>query len=159
MPTIQAALDIEAPIAPLFDLAQDYGLRLTWDPFLREMAFRDGATEAAVGVRVWVRAHNGLTMEVEYLTLRRPEQVAMKMVAGPRMFRQFSGAWLFKELGPQATRVTFRYNFVCRPRALAWAMEPVVAKVLQRDMKARLVGLKRHAQGPESLLGRLEPGG
>lgn len=159
MPTIQAALDIEAPALPLFDLAQDYGLRLTWDPFLRELAFRDGATEAAVGVRVWVRAHNGMTMEVEYLTLRRPEQVAMKMVAGPRIFRQFSGAWLFKALGPQATRVTFRYNFACRPALLAWAMEPVVARVLRRDMEARLAGLKRHAEGPESLLGRATPGG
>src|SRR5687767_3807543 len=100
MPTIQAVIDVDAAGAPLFDLAQDYGLRLTWDPFLREMQFRGGATEAAVGVRVWVRAHNGLAMEVEYLTLRRPEQVAMKMVAGPAVFRQFSGAWLFKALGP-----------------------------------------------------------
>lgn len=155
MPTIQAVLDIAAPVAPLFDLAQDYGLRLTWDPFLKEMKFRDGASEAAVGVRVWVRAHNGLTMEVEYITLRRPEQVAMKMVAGPRMFTQFSGAWLFKSVEPGLTRVTFRYNFACRPRALAWAVEPVVSRVLRRDMQARLVGLKRHAEGPNSLLGRV----
>lgn len=154
MPTIQAALDIAAPTAPLFDLAQDYGLRLTWDPFLRELAFRNGATEAAVGVRVWVRAHNGMTMEVEYLTLRRPEQVAMKMVAGPRIFRSFAGAWLFKPLGPQMTRVTFRYHFTCRPRVLAFAMEPVVARVLRRDMEARLAGLQRHAEGPHNLLAR-----
>lgn len=153
MPTIQAVLDIAAPIGPLFDLAQDYGRRLTWDPFLKAIEFRDGASEAAVGVRVWVRAHNGLTMEVEYLTLRRPEQVAMKMVAGPRMFGQFSGAWLFKPLGPRATRVTFRYNFTCRPRALAWAMEPVVGRILRRDMEARLAGLRAHSVGPASLLG------
>ncbi len=158
MPTIQVVLDIAAATAPLFDLAQDYGLRLTWDPFLRELAFRGGATEAAVGVRVWVRAHNGMTMEVEYLTLRRPEQVAMKMVAGPRIFRQFAGAWLFKPLGPAATRVTFRYHFTCRPRALAWAIEPVVARVLRRDMAARLAGLRRHAEGPGSLL-RPDPEG
>jgi len=152
-------MTIAASVGPLFDLAQDYELRLTWDPFLREIKFRDGAREAAVGVRVWVRAHNGLTMEVVYLTLRRPEQVAMKMVAGPRMFGQFSGAWLFKELGPAQTRVTFRYNFTCRPRVLAWAMEPVVARVLQRDMEARLAGLRRHAEGPDSLLGRARSGG
>lgn len=158
VPTIQSVLDIAAPIAPLFDLAQDYDLRLTWDPFLRAMQFRGGATEAAVGVRVWVRAHNRLTMEVEYLTLRRPEQVAMKMVDGPAIFRQFSGAWLFKALAPTSTRVTFRYNFACRPRALAWAIEPVAARVLRRDMAARLAGLKRHAEGPDSLLGRVRAG-
>ena len=155
MPTIQAVIEIAAPCAPLFDLAQDYGLRLTWDPFLKEMKFRGGAVEAAVGVRVWVRAKNGLAMEVEYITLRRPEQVAMKMTDGPRMFTQFSGAWLFKSLGPALTRVTFKYNFVGRPRVLAWAIEPVVARVLRRDMEARLVGLKRHAEGPDSLLARL----
>lgn len=155
MPTIQAVRDIDAEIEPLFDLAQDYGLRLTWDPFLRAMQFRGGATEAAVGVRVWVRAHNGLTMEVEYLTLRRPEQVAMKMVAGPAIFRQFSGAWLFKTIAAGRTRVTFRYNFVCRPRLLAWASEPVAARVLKRDMEARLDGLKRHAEGPDSLIARM----
>lgn len=159
MPTIQVVLDVAAPIGPLFDLAQDYGLRLTWDPFLREIKFRDGATDAAVGVRVWVRAKNGLTMEVEYITLRRPEQVAMKMVAGPRLFAQFSGAWLFKEMDPGRTRVTFKYNFACRPRALAWAIEPVVGRVLRRDMQARLVGLQRYAEGPGSLLGRLRPAG
>lgn len=153
MPTIQAVIDVAARQAPLFDLAQDYGLRLVWDPFLKEMKFRDGASEAAVGVRVWVRAKNGLEMEVEYITLRRPEQVAMKMVAGPRMFAAFSGAWIFKKLGEGETRVTFRYNFVCRPRALAWAMEPVVARVLRRDMQARLRGLKKHAEG--GLLARL----
>lgn len=155
MPTIQAVLDIAAPVEPLFDLAQDYDLRLTWDPFLEAMKFRGGAREAAVGVRVWVRARNGLAMEVEYITLRRPEQVAMKMVDGPRMFSQFSGAWLFKSLGDERTRVTFRYNFACRPRVLAWALEPVVARVLRRDMQARLIGLQRHAEGPDNLLARV----
>lgn len=146
MPTIQAVLEVAVPAAPLFDLAQDYGLRLAWDPFLRDMKFRGGAREAAVGVRVWVRARNGLAMEVEYITLRRPEQVAMKMVDGPRMLAQFSGAWLFKAVGEGTTRVTFRYNFTCRPRALAWALEPVVARILRRDMQARLAGLKLHAE-------------
>lgn len=52
MPTIQVAIDVAAPIAPLFDLAQDYGLRLTWDPFLRDMKFRGGATEVLTTARI-----------------------------------------------------------------------------------------------------------
>jgi ribosome-associated toxin RatA of RatAB toxin-antitoxin module len=146
VPTIAVESDVAVPAAPLFDLAQDYRLRLVWDPFLRAMEFRGGASEAAVGVRVWVRAKNGLAMEVEYITLRRPTQVAMKMVDGPRVFAKFSGAWLFEAIDERRTRVTFRYNFTCRPRALAWALEPVAARVLRRDMQARLAGLKRHAE-------------
>ena len=34
-----------------------------------------GATQAAVGTRVWVRAKNGLAMEVVYITLDRPRSV------------------------------------------------------------------------------------
>lgn len=151
MPTIQAEIEIEAPQGPLFALAQDYGLRLEWDPFLREMKFRDGAREAAVGVRVWVRAHNGMTMEVEYITLRPPDQVAMRMIDGPELFGQFSGAWLFKPVTPTRTRVVFRYNFTTRPRILARVMAPIVGGVLRRDMEGRLAGLKQAAEATDIL--------
>ena len=33
---------LSMPPEPLFRLTQDYGLRLRWDPFLREMRFLDG---------------------------------------------------------------------------------------------------------------------
>lgn len=155
MPTIQASIEIDAPQAPLFALAQDYDLRLEWDPFLRAMRFRGGATEAAVGVRVWVRAWNGLTMEVEYITLKAPDQVAMDMVAGPPIFGKFSGAWVFKALSPGRTRVTFRYHFTSRPEILSPVMDPVLSRVLTRDMEKRLAGLKKSAETTD-ILARLQ---
>lgn len=151
MPTISAELEIDAPQAALFALTQDYGLRLRWDPFVREIVYRDGATGTAVGVRVWVRARNGLTMEVEYITVKPPEQVAMKMVDGPWLFRQFSGAWLFRQVTPTRTRVIFRYNFATRPALLAPAADPVVARVLTRDMRQRLQGLKTSVETTDIL--------
>ena len=156
MPTIQASIDIHASATDVFALAQDYALRLVWDPFLAEMKFRDGATEANVGVRVWVRAKNGMTMEVRYITLRAPEHVAMTMTDGPTVFSQFSGAWTFKALAADRTHVVFRYNFATRPRLLAPVMEPVVAMVLKREMQARLVGLKRGVEETD-ILSRLPP--
>ncbi|WP_437321480.1 type II toxin-antitoxin system RatA family toxin [Sorangium sp. So ce385] len=151
MPTIQSTAEIDAAPDELFALSQDYDLRLEWDPFLREMRYRDGATEPAVGVRVWVRAKNGLSMEARYITLNPPEQVAITMVDGPRIFRQFSGAWLFKALSPRRTRVTFRYNFTARPRVLAAVLEPVMAAVLRRDIEQRLAGLKQSAETTDIL--------
>jgi len=50
VPVVDAKIEIEAAVADVFDLAQDYDLRLRWDPFLRDMKFRDGAVEAAPGV-------------------------------------------------------------------------------------------------------------
>jgi len=120
MPVVERSLLINAPRDALFDLAQDYGLRLKWDPFLREMRFLDGADEAAVGVRVSVRAWTGLTMVAEYLTLNRPQLVAMKMVRGPFIFRQFAGSWQFQPHAGGSTEVTFRYQFETRwPGCLA----------------------------------------
>src|SRR5262245_44870916 len=117
VPTVEDTIEVAAAPAEVFDLAQDYRLRLRWDPFLRAMEFREGAQVAAVGVRVWVRAKNGLSMEVVYVTLDRPRSVAMKMTDGPRVFERFAGSWRFEALGEAHTRVVFRYGFETRP---AW---------------------------------------
>ncbi|OLD64938.1 MAG: hypothetical protein AUI47_03645 [Acidobacteria bacterium 13_1_40CM_2_68_5] len=146
MPVVERSLLINAPRDALFDLAQDYGLRLKWDPFLREMRFLDGADEAAVGVRVSVRAWTGLTMVAEYLTLNRPQLVAMKMVRGPFIFRQFAGSWQFQPHAGGSTEVTFRYQFETRWRGLWWLVNPVIAWVFGRDIRRRLWGLKREAE-------------
>jgi ribosome-associated toxin RatA of RatAB toxin-antitoxin module len=152
MPTIHSTTEISAPPDPLFRLSQHYGLRLDWDPFIRELRFLDGATEAAVGVQVWVRAKNGLSMTVRYITVNRPTHVAMTLVTGSLLFSRFSGAWKFRELeGGRGTEVVFSYNFETRPRLLRWAMTPIARRVLQRDMDERLAALKRSVETTDIL--------
>src|SRR5262245_51300353 len=114
MPVVEGQLVIDAPQGAVFDLAQDYGARFDWDPFLSRIVCRDGATEPAVGVKVWVRAKNGLSMEVVYVTYDRPRSTAMKMIDGPRFFERFAGTWKFEATADGGTRVTFRYNFETR---------------------------------------------
>jgi ribosome-associated toxin RatA of RatAB toxin-antitoxin module len=157
MPAIESSIEIAAEPADVFDLAQDYQLRLEWDPFLRAMRFRDGATQAAVGVRVWVRARTGLAMEVVYVALERPRRVAMKMVAGPWFFEHFAGTWRFDEVGPTRTRVGFKYNFETRGRWLRPALNPLIGRVFARDVARRLQGLK-HAAEHTDILERLRAG-
>ncbi len=143
MPVVEESLLIRAPPQPLFDLAQDYRLRLRWDPFLRDMRFLNDAREAAVGVRVWVKAWTGLTMVVEYVGLNRPEVVAMKMVKGPVFLRQFAGSWRFQPHPSGSTEVIFRYVFETRWRLLRWVFDPIIGWVFGRDIRERLWGLKR----------------
>jgi len=50
VPTVEAGIEIAAADHVVFDLAQDYALRLEWDPFVREIRFLDGATKAATGI-------------------------------------------------------------------------------------------------------------
>lgn len=146
MPVVEESLLIRAPQQALFDLAQDYRLRLTWDPFLRDLRFLDGAREAAVGVRVWVRAWTGLTMTVEYVVVDRPEVAAMKMVEGPFFLRQFAGSWRFRPHPGGPTEVIFRYVFETRWGRLRWLFDPIVGWVFGRDVRERLRGLKREAE-------------
>jgi ribosome-associated toxin RatA of RatAB toxin-antitoxin module len=158
MHTVEDHILSRARAESLFDLAQDYALRLEWDPFLREMRFLEGATVAAVGVKVWVRAWTGLTMTVEYVSLDRPRVVAMRMLQGPWFFRVFAGVWRFTEQEDGETEVVFRYSFEMRWRWLDWLLGPVVRQVFRRDIRARLHGLKRGAE-EKSLLARLPAAG
>jgi ribosome-associated toxin RatA of RatAB toxin-antitoxin module len=154
MPTVESSLMIAAAPAELFALSQDYGLRRAWDPFVRAMHFLDGATEAGVGVRVWARAWNGLTMEVRFTGFLPPRVVAMKMTRGPWLFRRFAGTWRFAAHGPDSTCVTFRYFFEVRPRCVAPLLEPIISWAFERDIQARLRGLRRGAE-QDGLLRRL----
>lgn len=146
MPIVVASLDIQAPQDKLFNLSQDYQLRLRWDPFLQGLKFLDGATQTAVGVRVWVKAKNGLTMEVVHITVQAPEVVAMRMIRGPFYFESFAGSWRFKALGPNLTSVTFRYHFSTRFRLLRPVLDPLIHRVFLHDIRARLRGLKTSAE-------------
>jgi ribosome-associated toxin RatA of RatAB toxin-antitoxin module len=146
MPIVEGSILINAPVADLFALSQDYALRRAWDPFVRNVRFGGGATEAGKGARVWVRAWTGLSMEVEFTSFRPPSSVAMKMVRGPWFFRQFAGTWLFHEQAAGSTEVTFRYFFTGKGRRLARLVEPIIAAVFRRDVRGRLQGLKRGAE-------------
>lgn len=142
MNLVESSISINAPREEIFALAQDYDLRLKWDPFLRSMRFLDGAAEAAAGVRVVVRAWNGLTMEVRYVTLDAPATVAMVMTRGPFFFESFAGSWRFKETITGATEVIFRYSFATRWPAFRRILDPIITRIFTRDIKARLEGLK-----------------
>ena len=154
MPVVSGSIAINAPADALFALSQDYALRREWDPFVRAMRFLDGAPESAKGVRVWVRAWTGMTMEVVFTSFLPPTSVAMKMTRGPRLFRKFAGAWLFKRLANGSTEVTFRYSFTTRWRALRRIIDPIIRWIFRRDIRGRLRGLKRGAE-KHGLLDRL----
>jgi ribosome-associated toxin RatA of RatAB toxin-antitoxin module len=151
MPVIERSVEIGAPRGALFDLAQDYYVHTEWDPFLREMRFLDGATEAAAGVRVRVRARNGLSMEVEYVTVVRPERVAVRITRGPFFFENFAGTWLFRDAGGGVMRVVFRYSFRTRWRLLRPLLDPAISMVFGRDVAARVRALMHAAEETDLL--------
>jgi len=146
MPIVEGSRVIAAPPAALFALSQDYALRRRWDPFVREVRFLGGAREAGKGGRVWVRAWTGLAMEVEFTSFHPPVSVAMKMRKGPWFLGPFAGTWLFRPHAGGGTDVTFRYSVTARWRWIRPLLDPILAWVFSRDVRARLQGLKWGAE-------------
>lgn len=155
MPKVSSSVLVSAPREAVFRLTQDYHLRKAWDPFVREMRFLDGAVAPEVGVRVWVRARNGLAMTVEYVSFRPPKVVAVRMTDGPAFLRVFGGVWRFEDVAGSATRVTFEYGFRTRWRWLRPVLDRAVGWVFGRDVRARLKAL-RQAVAETDLLARLD---
>ena len=131
----------------VFLLAQDYDLRLDWDPFLKDISFVSENNDLARGLQVWVKAHNNMEMTVEYTNYKYPEHVSMKMINGPFIFKKFSGLWQFDEIDDQTTCVLFKYSItpilILKPGSL------IIKWILSRDMRKRLKALKESIESGE----------
>lgn len=135
---------IDCSAARVFDYTQDYGQRLEWDTFLKRAELIDGAQAAALGVKAYCVARNGLGMETEYVSFNRPKVIAVKMTKGPFMFKSFLGSWNFKELGEEMTEVVFLYSYELRfPFNL---VTPFIKNKLLHDVRQRLVDLKNNLE-------------
>lgn len=127
-----------------FDFTQDYSNRLKWDTFLKKAELINGATEAAVGVKAWCIAKNGLGMETEYVSYNSPKATAIKMTKGPYLFSSFFGSWTFKEITATQTEVIFLYSFSLRfPFNL---FTGIITRNLQNNVKQRLQDLKTNLE-------------
>ena len=132
---------IDARPDVVFALTQDYSRRLDWDPFLREARLLNGAEAAAVGVRAWCVARNGIGMETEYVSFDPPRVAAVKMTRGPRLLARFGGTWEFAPAEEGGTRVTFRYFLEVRPRWIDPLLEPWARRWFSWETRRRVRAL------------------
>jgi hypothetical protein len=144
MPKGSASIEIGAPCEVVFDVLHDYPLRLSWDTMLSEARLLD-APSAAEGVRSlcvgnWRTGY--LPMETEYVTFRRGEVAAVRLTNRPPVFERFAASIRHTPLAAGRSRVTYTYSFRCRPRRLALVLEPVVERMLAREVRARLAALR-----------------
>jgi len=137
--------------AEVFDYSQDYEQRLSWDTFLQRADIIDGATEAAMGVKTYCVAKNGIGMETEYVSFNRPQVTAVKMTKGPFMFSAFLGSWRFKALDATRTEVVFLYSFQLRfPFTL---FSRFITVHLRKNVRQRLRDLKANLETTEGVTG------
>ena len=139
------SLEIDCPRERIFDLTQDYPRRLEWDPFLSKACLLDGALTPQVGAKALCVDHRGLSMEVVYVSYKRPEVAAVKMTRGPFVLSSFAGTWRFSEAGDGRTVVLFEYYY-----RLAWPfgiLRRFVDAMFTREITERLEALDKFVKG------------
>lgn len=145
MPRESVSIVISASCESVFDLIHDYDRRLQWDSLLRKAYLCDGAKQAGEGVRSVCAAKwivGGTTIKSEYVSYRRGEVAAVKMLNSPPFFQAFAATIVHEPLDEQRSRVTYIYNFKAKPTWLAWLLEPIMNFLLLKEIKGRLKALK-----------------
>jgi ribosome-associated toxin RatA of RatAB toxin-antitoxin module len=146
MPTLKVWQDIAAPQSWLFDLSQDYGRRLDWDPFPEHYSFHSPHNRPQLGASLTVRARNGYSMDVRYISYHPPTSAAFEMLSGPWFFSGLAGTWRFVDTAPALTTVWFNYHFEAKPWLLRPVIEPLIKRSLLSHARARILALKAYAE-------------
>lgn len=137
-------INIAVRQAQVFDFTQDYDNRLKWDSFLKKAILINGHTKAGKGVKAYCVAKNGIGMQTEYVSFSRPKVAAVKMTAGPFLFKNFLASWTFKETAQNSTEVIFLYSFQLRfPYNL---LSYFIKRNLQKNVRQRLLDLKTNME-------------
>jgi hypothetical protein len=118
---------------------------MNWDPFPEsyKLLNKDVVEE---GVHVEIKAKNGLSMVVEYVSFNRPKVVAIKVIKGPWFIKRFAGSWSFDKESENISTVKSKYNISGNPEWASAIITPVIQYVFGRSAKKRLVALKKYAE-------------
>jgi len=129
-----------------FDLLHDYPARLEWDTLLRS-ARTIGDAPPGRGVEAVCAAKwrlGGLALRTVYVTFRRPELAAVKLVGSSSLFAAWAASIRHRPLGPDRNEVVYTLTFTCRPARLAWLIEPVALAAFRWETRRRLRALGEH---------------
>lgn len=145
MPKGTLTVEIEASCQAVFDLVHDYNQRLRWDTLLSHATILGPADAANRGVRtrcVGTWRNGKIAMETEYVAFEPGRVAAVKLVNRPSLFEHFAATIRHKPITLTRSSLTYIYSFRARPRWLAFALEPILQRALQRETAARLRSLK-----------------
>ncbi len=143
---IEFQVNIQAPIALVYQVSQDYSVRYEWDAFPENIALLNGAEHIEKGVCVSITAKSGLKMEVEFVQVMPPTTAAIKMKKGPVVLESFSGSWVFRATTATATNAKFIYSIKTKWWTLPLVSERIAAWYFSRVIQSRLSGLKRYCE-------------
>ena len=136
---------IPASSSAVFDLLHDYARRLEWDTLLQTAYLDDGAHVAGKGVTavcVGRRSLGSIALKTVYVTFERPTLAAVRMVNDPVFFESWDASIRHEDISPRESRVTYKFQFTTRPRALRFALDPLMERIFIWETRKRLQALK-----------------
>lgn len=151
MPQISATTRVSVPPGTAFAVSQTTGdVRMSWDPFVRQQYFLEGAEHAGKDVRTFTKSRHGLTMVSRYVSYNPPTNVGITMERGPWFLEKFAAGWRFTPDG-DGTLAVWKYTYTVRPSWLRFIGEPLGSRILGRDIQRRIQAFARACQDPTVL--------
>lgn len=134
---------VPARVEGAFDPLHDYPRRLKWDTLLRR-AVTVGGAEPGPGVEAECSARwslGGYTFRTRYAIFRRPDLAAVTLVNRPPFFATWAASIRHYPMKGGTSEVVYTLTFTCRPRVLAWLLEPVALRAFRWETRRRLRAL------------------
>lgn len=140
---VEIATELCASPEEAFDRVHDYDLRLSWDTLLREAYVEGGGVPGTGAVAVCTGRWfvGGLRFRTVYVSYRRGEVAAVKLLNRPAFFEQWAASIRHEPRGPGQSRIVYTLSFAARPRLLAWLLEPLMAIAFRLETARRLRAL------------------
>ena len=146
MKTTKRSIKINLSQNYVFEVTQDYYIRLDWDPYLNEARLLGNSQNAGIGEESYCKNKLGMVMVSKYISYKSPDVAAVKMTKGPRILEKFSGAWNVKSTGIGESLVIFTYNYELKGKVFNKLFAPISALIFGWEMQVRLNNLKKYCE-------------
>jgi hypothetical protein len=140
---------VPATCEQAFDLIHNYDRRLEWDTLLSQAYLTAGharAGQGAVAVCVGRPWMGSLALTTEYVSFMPRRLAAVKMTKGPWLFATWAASLRHEAIDESQSRVTYAWQFTCRPRWARMLVEPLVNRVFFWETRKRLRALRTFLQ-------------
>lgn len=146
MKTIKRSIEINSSQNNVFEITQNYHVRLEWDSYLTEARLLGDSQSASIGKESYCKNKLGMVMISKYISYKSPDVAAVKMIKGPGILKKFSGAWNVKSIGVEESLVTFTYNYELNGKIINKLFGSISAYFFGWEMKVRLNYLKKYCE-------------
>lgn len=136
---------IPAPAGEVFDLLHNYQRRLEWDTLLQAAYLTDGHTHAEFGAVSVCRGKwmlGGIALKTRYVSFRRPDVAAVKMLNRPPLFEEFAATIWHQDLEGACSSIEYVFHFTARPRWLRPLLHPLMTWFFAVETRKRLRALR-----------------